>query len=109
MTSPIDPSLSRSAPLGRADPFGGPGSSSRFNQASLKGPGFAETLRSAVQEVSRLQNDATTAVEQLTLGETDDVTGVMSAVEKSELAFKTLLAIRGKLMSAYDEIRNMPI
>ena len=42
-------------------------------------------------------------------GGTDDVTGVMSAVEKSELAFKTLLAIRGKLMSAYEEIRNMPV
>jgi flagellar hook-basal body complex protein FliE len=30
-------------------------------------------------------------------------------MEKSDLAFKTLLSIRGKLMEAYDEIKNMPI
>ena len=33
----------------------------------------------------------------------------MTAVEKSDLAFKTLLAIRSKLMEAYDEIKNIPI
>ncbi|MGN6727485.1 MAG: flagellar hook-basal body complex protein FliE, partial [Tepidisphaeraceae bacterium] len=34
---------------------------------------------------------------------------VFVAVEKSETAFKTLLAIRSKLLDAYDEIQNMPI
>ena len=34
---------------------------------------------------------------------------VMTAVEKSDLAFKTLLAIRSKLMEAYEEIKNIPI
>ena len=33
----------------------------------------------------------------------------MTAVEKSDLAFKTLLAIRAKLMDAYEEIKGMPI
>ena len=31
----------------------------------------------------------------------------MTAVEKSDLAFKTLLAIRSKLIDAYDEIKGM--
>ena len=35
--------------------------------------------------------------------------GVMTAMEKSDIAFKTLLAIRAKLMDAYEEIKNMPI
>jgi flagellar hook-basal body complex protein FliE len=30
-------------------------------------------------------------------------------MEKSDLAFQTLLSIRTKLMDAYDEIKNMPI
>ena len=34
-------------------------------------------------------------------------TGVMTAMEKSDLAFKTLLAIRSKLMDAYDEIKGI--
>ena len=76
---------------------------------SASGGSFVDALKSAVGEVSKLQNDATHGIEQLTLGQTDDVTGVMAAVEKGELALKALLSIRGKLMSAYDEIRNMPI
>ena len=106
MTSPIDPRLSPPLPLRGPDAAG---RALTFPAGEPAGPGFAEVLKSAVGEVSRLQTDATAAVEQLQAGETDDVTGVMSAVEKSELAFKTLLAIRGKLMSAYEEIRNMPV
>jgi len=33
----------------------------------------------------------------------------MTAMEKSDVAFKTLLAIRTKLMEAYDEVRNIPL
>jgi flagellar hook-basal body complex protein FliE len=33
----------------------------------------------------------------------------MSAMEKSDIAFKTLLTIRAKLMEAYEEIKSMPI
>lgn len=77
--------------------------------AKADGPSFAETLKSAVGEVAELQHDARTAVEDLQVGRTDDLAGVMTAVEKSDLAFKTLLAVRGKLMDAYEEIRNMPV
>ena len=70
---------------------------------------FMSAAASGVNGVSKLQNQATAAVEQLALGETDDVVGVMAQVEKGELAFKTLLAVRSKLMTAFDEIRNMPI
>jgi flagellar hook-basal body complex protein FliE len=73
------------------------------------GPGFADALKSSIDEVSRLQQDASTAVEGLTTGKNDDVTGVMTAVEKSDLAFQTLLAIRSKLMEAYDEIKNIAV
>jgi flagellar hook-basal body complex protein FliE len=37
------------------------------------------------------------------------VTGVMTAMEKSDLAFKTLLAIRAKLMDAYEEIKGISV
>ena len=77
--------------------------------SSTSGASFVDALKGAAGEVSKMQADATHAVEQLQTGQTDDVTGVMTAVEKGELALKLLLGIRGKLMSAYDEIRNMPI
>jgi flagellar hook-basal body complex protein FliE len=76
---------------------------------SAGGANFADLLKSSINEVSRLQQDATQAVESLAAGKTDDFTGVMTAMEKSDVAFKTLLAIRAKLMDAYEEIKNMPI
>ena len=73
------------------------------------GSSFSDMLKSSIDEVSRLQQDASKAVEDLATNKTENVTGVMTAVEKSDLAFKTLLAIRSKLMEAYEEIKNIPI
>lgn len=71
--------------------------------------GFADVLKNSIEDVAKLQKDASQAVEALATGRTEDVTGVMMAMEKSDLAFKTLLAIRSKLMDAYDEIKSMPL
>jgi flagellar hook-basal body complex protein FliE len=76
---------------------------------SAGGSSFADTLKKSIDEVAKMQQDASDAVQNLATGKTEDVTGVMTAMEKSDMAFKTLLAIRSKLMDAYDEIKNMPI
>ena len=73
------------------------------------GASFADVLKDSIGEVSRLQQDASKAVEDLATGKTEDVTGVMTAMEKSDLAFKTLLAIRAKLMDAYEEIKSISV
>ncbi|MGD0389141.1 MAG: flagellar hook-basal body complex protein FliE, partial [Tepidisphaeraceae bacterium] len=70
---------------------------------------FADVLKKSVDEVSKLQQDASQAVEDVATGKSNNVTGVMAAVEKSDLAFKTLLAIRSKLMDAYEEIKQISI
>ena len=84
--------------------------------AAMSGPtganGFAslfETAKVGLGEVDRMQHAAADASKALALGETDDVVGTMATVEKADLAFKALLAVRSKLMSAFDEIRNMPV
>ena len=93
-------SVGKAAGLG-----GGPARSA----APAGGASFADMLKGSIDEVSRLQQDAGKAVEDLATGKTENVTGVMTAMEKSDLAFKTLLAIRAKLMEAYDEIKNIAI
>jgi flagellar hook-basal body complex protein FliE len=77
--------------------------------AGTAGASFSEMLKNSINEVARLQQDASKAVEDLATGRSEDVTGVMLAMEKSDLAFKTLLAIRAKLMDAYEEIKSMQI
>ena len=76
---------------------------------SAGGPSFADVLKNSIEEVAKLQNDASQAVDALATGKTENVTGVMTAMEKSDLAFKTLLAIRSKLMDAYEEIKNISV
>jgi len=73
------------------------------------GTSFADTLKNSINDVSKLQQDASQAVTDLATGKTENMSGVMTAMEKSDLAFKTLLAIRAKLMDAYDEIKGMSV
>ncbi|MDB5355859.1 MAG: fliE [Phycisphaerales bacterium] len=103
MINGIDNNLS----IGNAAGIGGAGSVSPGGAAG--GASFADTLKKSIDEVSRLQQDASKAVDDVATGKTENVDGVMTAMEKSDLAFKTLLAIRTKLMDAYDEIKGMPI
>ncbi|MDB5301305.1 MAG: fliE [Phycisphaerales bacterium] len=103
MINGIDNNLS----MGNAAGIGGAGGVKAGGGAG--GASFADTLKKSIDEVSRLQQDASKAVDDVATGKTEDVDGVMTAVEKSDLAFKTLLAIRTKLMDAYDEIKGMPI
>ena len=94
--------------LSGAGKVSGFGTAARAAGAST-GASFTDALKSSIEEVARLQKDASQAVENLASGRTEDVAGVMTAMEKSDVAFKTLLAIRGKLMDAYEEIKNISI
>lgn len=73
------------------------------------GSSFSELFQNSINEVTRLQQDAGKAVADLATGKTENVTGVFNAMEKSEMAFKTLLAIRAKLMDAYEEVKNISV
>lgn len=96
--------------LGIGGPAGVGGSSgSKPASGAAGGASFTDALKKSIDEVSRLQQDASKAVEDVATGKSENVDGVMTAIEKSDLAFKTLLAIRAKLMDAYDEIKGMSV
>lgn len=85
------------------------GTSSSVPSAKAGGASFSDTFKQYLDEVNQLQQDASAAVQGEVTGKTDNLDGVMVAVQKSDLAFKTLMAIRTKLLDAYDELKNMPI
>jgi flagellar hook-basal body complex protein FliE len=109
MVNPVTNNLSGVGGAGGIGGVGGalPGAGSAA--APSGGTKFADMLQKNIDEVSRLQQDASQAVDDLATGKTDNVSGVMTAVEKSDLAFKTLLAIRSKLMDAYEEIKGISV
>lgn len=72
-------------------------------------PSFKDVLLQNIDEVNKLQQDATKAVEDLTAGRRDDVEGVMLATSKADTAFKALQAVRNRVMEAYDEIKQVRV
>lgn len=70
-------------------------------------PTFKDALLQNIQYVNRLQQDATSAIEDLQSGERADVEGVLLATQKADTAFKMLLQVRNKVMEAYDEVKQI--
>jgi len=95
--------------VGKAAEIASQSTGSTTSTGTTGGTSFADTLKKSIDDVAKLQQDASQAVTDLATGKTENVSGVMTAVEKSDLAFKTLLAIRSKLMDAYDEIKGISV
>ncbi len=70
---------------------------------------FANTLLDSIKEVNTLQADANQAVESLFSGGESNPAEVLTAVQKADLAFRTMMQIRNKLVAAYDELKNIRV
>ena len=62
-----------------------------------------------IQQVNDAQKDATSATNDLLTGKRDDLEGVMLATQEADSAFRALLAVRNKVVAAYDEIRQIRV
>jgi flagellar hook-basal body complex protein FliE len=71
--------------------------------------GFKDLLMQNLQRVNQLQQDATEAVEDLHAGRRDDLETVLMATQKADTAFRMLLQVRNKVMSAYEEIKQIRV
>lgn len=86
-----------------------PGAKSPEPAGEASGPSFRETLLENLKKVNQLQTDATTAIEDLASGRRDDVESVLMATAKADTAFRMLLAVRNKVMDAYEEVRQIRV
>ena len=69
--------------------------------------GFDEVMKEAMGKITQVQNDAEKAVKELASG--GDVTEAIVAMEKADMSFQLMIAVRDKLLSAYDDITRMQI
>lgn len=74
-----------------------------------KNTSFSEMLSSSMMDVNQLQKDADVAVQKLASGQTKNLHETMLAVEKAEIAFKTMNQVRTKVIDAYKEIMRMQV
>lgn len=72
--------------------------------------GFGDILKSALQTENNLMQEADTLRTQYELGNKNvSIADEMVASKKSELGFQATLAVRNKLVDAYQSIMNMPL
>lgn len=84
------------------------GSGSKANKATdLDKASFKDILENSIKEVNQLQMEAGEAVNNLATGKSDNLSEVMIAVKKSDVAFTALMETRNKLVEAYNEIMRM--
>jgi flagellar hook-basal body complex protein FliE len=74
-----------------------------------QGPSFKDVLLRNIDEINKLQQDATRAIEDLQSGSRTDVEGVLIATAKADTAFKMIQAVRNQVVKAYEEIQNMRV
>jgi len=76
-------------------------------RAAGSGSGFAETLERAIDAVDALQHESEAAQHAYARNEDVDLHDVLIKVEEAEVAFKTMMEIRNKLVEAYREVMRM--
>jgi flagellar hook-basal body complex protein FliE len=76
-------------------------------EAADSGEGFSGILKSALQQVNQLSGGADQQVGTLLQGGKADMSGVMIAVEKADVAFQLVLQVRNKVVTAYQDIEKM--
>jgi len=70
---------------------------------------FEQAIKDAIKEVSNVQNEAEKAIENFATGEVKDIHTVVIAMEKADLSLQTLMSVRNKLLTAYEEIMRTPV
>lgn len=70
---------------------------------------FGEYLVDALKETNALQNEAERQKALLAAGRIDDVSQVVVAAQKAEIALQLTLQLRNRAVSAYQEIARMQV
>jgi len=95
--------LSPINPLGDAGRTGTPAPSTP-GEAS-----FGDMLKQALQDVNEAQSQSEGEARNLMTGQSADMHSAILAVQKADVSFQMMMAVRSKLIEAYREVMRMPM
>ena len=73
-------------------------------------PDFQDVLKKAVLSVNEAQNSAQDKVQSFSTGESNmTLEEVMVSMQKANLSFQTMIAVRNRLVDAYKEVTNLQV
>ncbi len=71
---------------------------------------FAKALTAAIDQVNQAQQQAQQMAENFAAGQDNvNLQDVMINLQKASLAFQQMVQVRNKLVTAYNDIMNMPV
>lgn len=68
---------------------------------------FEDTVKQSLNKVNDMQSEKTAMIESFAAGENTNVHELMITMQKAGLAMNMTSAVRGKVLSAYQEIMRM--
>ena len=80
-----------------------------FTPAQAPGAGFADTLNTALKQVSAVQEHSSQMQVAYERGQVTDIAQVMLARQEAGVAFEATLQVRNKLLNAYQDIMRMGV
>ncbi len=70
-------------------------------------PSFKDLLQKAIHEVNMDEHVAAQEARNLMTGQGTDMHSAILAVQKADVSFNTMMAVRSKLIDAYREVMRM--
>jgi flagellar hook-basal body complex protein FliE len=106
MTSPLSATNAYAAMARLADPSGAAG----VAKTSLggEGGGFGQMLKEALHSVADTGRKSDAQMQGLAKGNAD-IVNVVTAVSETEVAIDAVVAVRDRVIQAYEDIMRMPI
>jgi flagellar hook-basal body complex protein FliE len=78
--------------------------------AATPSAGFVTLVGKAIDQVNGAQQQAASLQNRFELGDPSvDLSSVMLATSKAQVQFRAMVEVRNRLVSAYQDIMNMPI
>lgn len=93
--------------LGRLEQAAGIDSTAS-SQSVGEGKAFGDVLKESINKVDSLQKEADQAVQEMVSG-SGDIHNAMIALEKANISFQTMMQVRNKIVSAYEEVMRMQV
>jgi len=82
----------------------------KANQAAATGPGFSDAFKTALQSVSKAQNDASRLQQEVQLGNPKvSLEETMLSMQKAQIGFQAALNVRNRMVQAYTDVMNMQV
>lgn len=74
------------------------------------GADFSQALKTAIDQVNQAQQQAQQIAEDFAVGKNNvNLQDVMIDLQKANLSFQQMVQVRNKLVTAYNDIMNMPV